>query len=91
MTRSQHTYFALMTLYEIEPQKFEEANENQKWKNAMQIEYDALIKNKTWELVPPPHNRNIINCRWIYKLKYDPQGNIDKYKERLMAKGFSQR
>jgi hypothetical protein len=79
-----------MTLYEIELQTFEEANINKNWKNVMQIEYNALIKNKIGELVLPPNNCKIINCHWISKIKYDPQGNIDKYKARLVAKGFSQ-
>jgi len=57
----------------------------------MNSEYDALLRNKTWHLVPPQPGRNIIDCKWIYKVKQKPDGSIDRYKARLVAKGFKQR
>jgi histone deacetylase 1/2 len=57
----------------------------------MSEEYDALMKNKTWRLVPPRHGTNIVDCRWIYKIKRKADGSIDRYKARLVAKGFKQR
>ena len=57
----------------------------------MEIKYDALMKNKTWHLVPPRLGRNIIDCKWVYKVKRDPDGKILKYKARLVAKGHAQR
>ena len=54
----------------------------------MNSEYDALLRNKTWHLVPPQPGRNIIDCKWIYKVKQKPDGSIDRYKARLVAKGF---
>jgi histone deacetylase 1/2 len=62
-----------------------------KWKNAMDEEYHALMKNQTWHLVPPRHGTNIIDCRWIYKVKHKADGSVDRYKARLVAKGFKQR
>ena len=56
----------------------------------MQDEYDALIKQGTWSLVPPPENHNIVGCKWVYKLKTHSDGSIARYKAKLVAKGFHQ-
>ena len=60
------------------------------WKAAMEKEYDSLMENHTWTLVPPPPGRNIIQCKWVYRIKYTSTGTIDKYKAHLVAKGYSQ-
>jgi histone deacetylase 1/2 len=57
----------------------------------MQVEFDALIKNKTWRLVPPSKGKNIIDCKWVFKIKRKSDGSIERYKARLVAKGFKQR
>ena len=54
-------------------------------------ECDALIKNNTWHLVPPKKGSNVIDCKWVYKIKRKSDGSIDRYKARLVAKGFKQR
>jgi histone deacetylase 1/2 len=64
---------------------------NPKWKAAMDAEYDALIKKKTWHLVPPKKGCNIIGCKWVWKIKRKANGTIDKYKGRLVAKEYKQR
>lgn len=72
-----------------EPSTFEEAEkseEKDKWKKAMDEEYDALIKHKTWKLVPRPVDKNIVSVKWIFRIKND-----GRYKARLVARGFSQR
>ena len=57
----------------------------------MQNEYDSLIKNKTWELVEFPKGKNMVNNKWVYKTKFTSNGSIEKHKERLVAKGYSQK
>jgi hypothetical protein len=57
----------------------------------MADEYGALLCNKTWRPVPPQPGRNLINCKWVYKVKHKVDGTIDRYKARLVAKGFKQR
>ena len=57
----------------------------------MDEEFVALIKNRTWHLVPPARGRNIIDCKWVYKVKRKSDGTINRYKARLVAKGFKQR
>jgi hypothetical protein len=56
----------------------------------MQDEYDALLRQGTWSLVPPPQNHNIVGCKWVYKLKTHSDGSLARYKARLVAKGFHQ-
>jgi hypothetical protein len=61
------------------------------WKEAMDVEYSALIKNGTWRLVPPRKGINIIDCKWVYKVKLKVDGTLDKHKAHLVAKGYKQR
>jgi hypothetical protein len=58
---------------------------------AMDEEHRALIQNGTWHLVPPPRGKNVIDCKWVYKIKRKANGDIERYKARLVAKGFKQR
>ena len=60
------------------------------WEIATQEEYDLLMKNETWEVVPRPANRNIITSRWVFKHKRDEMGKIVRFKARIVARGFSQ-
>jgi hypothetical protein len=54
----------------------------------MDAEIQALQHNNTWRLVPPIKGANVIDCRWVYKIKRKSDGSIDRYKARLVAKGF---
>lgn len=58
---------------------------------AMKVEYEALMKNETWDLVPYPNEKNVIGNKWIYKVKFNSIEDIEKYKARLMAKDFAQK
>nr|GEU31563.1 ribonuclease H-like domain-containing protein [Tanacetum cinerariifolium] len=60
------------------------------WYRAMLDEYNALIKNKTWILVPRPHNVNIVRCLWLFWHKHNADGSLNHYKARLVANGSSQ-
>jgi len=57
----------------------------------MQSEYDFLVASKTWELVKFPDGRRPITARWIFKVKQKADGTIDRYKARLVVRGFSQK
>ncbi|XP_071685020.1 uncharacterized mitochondrial protein AtMg00810-like [Lolium perenne] len=61
------------------------------WRSAMELEYQALMKNGMWTLVPPRSGINIIDCKWAFKVKTHADGSIERYKARLVAKGFKQR
>ena len=73
-----------------EPLNYHAASKHSHWVQAMQDEYSALIRNRTWSLVPRPSNRPIIGYRWIYKTKLSLTGHVDRFKARLVAKGFHQ-
>jgi len=74
---------------DFEPTSFKEVASHDKWKESMQMEYYALIKNETWKLVDPPLGTKPIGCKWVYNNKYKVDGSLDKHKARLVAKGFS--
>jgi hypothetical protein len=74
-----------------EPTSVDEALRDRRWVAAMDSEHQALLENKTWHLVPPPKGKNIIDCKWVYKIKKKADGMVDRYKSRLIAKGFNQR
>ncbi|RVW31560.1 Retrovirus-related Pol polyprotein from transposon RE1 [Vitis vinifera] len=57
----------------------------------MDDELATLARNCTWVLVPPPSNQNIVGCKWVFRIKRNPDGSISRYKARLVAKGFHQR
>ncbi|KAK1610562.1 hypothetical protein QYE76_034235 [Lolium multiflorum] len=57
---------------------------------AMDEEFQALQKNNTWRLVPPESGVNIIDSKWVFKVKKHADGSIERYKARLVAKGFKQ-
>jgi histone deacetylase 1/2 len=74
-----------------EPRNLSAALTDPHWRAAMQEEYNALMENKTWTLVPSSSNKNLIDCKWVYRIKHRADGTIDRYKARLVAKGFKQR
>ena len=77
-----------------EPKTYEEAVNSSKakyWKQAMQGEVDSLENNKTWTFVDKkPQDKNVLPGRWVYKVNYSADGDVDKYKARYVAKGFAQ-
>ncbi|CAL9216542.1 unnamed protein product, partial [Arabidopsis halleri] len=60
------------------------------WNNAMKEEHHALIKRRTWDLVPRPPATNIIRSMWLFRHKFDADGKLSRYKARLVANGKSQ-
>uniref|UniRef100_A0A2N9GXD4 Integrase catalytic domain-containing protein n=1 Tax=Fagus sylvatica TaxID=28930 RepID=A0A2N9GXD4_FAGSY len=56
----------------------------------MQAKMDALQANQTWELVPLPSGEKTVGCKWVFTMKYLADGSVDRYKVRLVAKGFTQ-
>ena len=72
------------------PSSFEEAVQEPTWVDAMVEEYDSIVRNNAWEIVPRPVGKSVVGSRWIYKVKQDADGSIEKYKARFFAWGFSQ-
>nr|GEV65344.1 ribonuclease H-like domain-containing protein [Tanacetum cinerariifolium] len=61
------------------------------WKKAMLDEYNALITNGTWVLVPRPSNVNVVRFMWLFKHKFHADGSLRRYKARLVANECSHR
>ena len=77
----------------LEPNTIHDAlncEHSSQWKEALRSEYESLIKNKTWDLVPRPKNTNIVGNRWVFKEKRNSDGSIDRFKARFCAQGFTQ-
>ncbi|KAH9705857.1 hypothetical protein KPL70_012031 [Citrus sinensis] len=77
-----------------EPSTFHEALNSSDvalWMTAMQEEIETLHKNKTWELVPLPHGRKAIGNKWVYKIKRDGNDQVERYRARLVVKGYAQK
>jgi hypothetical protein len=56
----------------------------------MQEEYDSFMINNTWTLVPLPVGRKPVSCKWVFKIKQGANGKVERYKAKLVAKGFTQ-
>ena len=86
-------HFAHQAVKIEEPLTIKEAlssNYSKEWKEATDAEYASLLENHTWDLVELPEGR-ATGCKWVLKLKYDSQGNVDRFKGRLVAQGYSQK
>jgi hypothetical protein len=77
-------------IHEVEPTSFEQVVGNLKWDNAMDEEMATLDVNVTWELVTLPKDKKSIGCKWVYKIKHNADGFVNRYKTRLVAKGYAQ-
>ena len=79
---------------ESEPKTYQEAvtsSEGPQWKEAIKNEVESILQNHTWELVDLPPGSKPLGYRWIFKRKMKPDGSIDKYKARLVIKGYRQK
>lgn len=77
-----------------EPQNLEEAllsPQSDEWIQAVEEELNNLERLNTWKVVEPPMSKNCIDSKWIFKLKHDENGQIARYKARLVARGFTQK
>ena len=59
------------------------------WKEAVQSEMDSIMSNGTWEVVDRPYGCKPMGCKWVFKKKLRPDGTIEKYKVRFVAKGYT--
>ncbi|KAK3034893.1 hypothetical protein RJ639_033256 [Escallonia herrerae] len=84
----------LLSLYSYlpieEPSCFTHAVKDPKWRAATADEFNALLANDTWVLVPHDPTKNLVGSKWIYKVKLNSDGSIERFKARLVARAFTQ-
>jgi hypothetical protein len=78
-------------ILEKDPTCFEEAIQKKEWSYAMTEEYQSIINNDLWEIVPIPKSKDVVSSKWLFKIKHVVDGSIKKYKARFVARGFSQK
>lgn len=81
---------ATVNTMDTEPTCYSEAIKHADWRAAMNTEFDALLQNGTWTLIPSPPAANILGSKWVYRIKRKADGSIKRFKARLVAKGFNQ-
>ena len=54
-------------------------------------EYNSILTNDVWDVVPRPQGKSVVTSKWIYKVKFSADGNVGKCKARFVARGFSQK
>lgn len=74
-----------------EPRTIHQALKSDRWRKAATTEFDAMIQNRTWDLVPPHPSQNVVTSRWLFTTKYLANGEVDRPKGRLVARGFNER
>ena len=83
-TRSFSRYVALLCDFiDKEPSNYEEVAERKEWKDAMIEEYQSIIKNDVWNVVPRPEGKSVVTSKWIYKIKYAADSSIEKINQDL--------
>jgi hypothetical protein len=91
--RYSQIHVLLASRHISEPRSYKAAMQSPErsfWKTAADSEYHSLIENGTWTLVPPPVGRKILSCRWVWAIKYKGTGEIERYKARLVIRGYMQ-
>ena len=86
----RHCAFLATVTAGVEPSSFTEAVKDKKWRDAMKKEIQALEDNETWTVESLPPGKRAINCKWVYKIKYNADGTIERYKARLVILGNKQ-
>eukprot|EP00253_Pinus_taeda_P019097 PITA_19097 len=71
-------------------ESYAKAARHPSWESAMEEEYNSLLENQTWDLVPLPLGRKLVRCKWVYRTKSATDGQITRQKSKLVAKGFQQ-
>ena len=89
-TRSLEEIYQRSNVAVCEPENYEDAQMNPAWQEAMKEEIHMIEKNHTWELVDRPADKNIIGVKWIFRTKLNADSSINKFKARLVVKGYAQ-
>jgi len=86
----KHKAFTSAISFFFKPKSYKQVSSIPHWENAMTNEIKALEKNQTNYLVILPQNKSAIGCEWVYKVKFQVDGSVERYKAKLVAKGYTQ-
>ena len=75
----------MCNLVNSKPICFEEATKKKEWMDVVIEEYQSIIKNDVWDVVPRPREKSVVYSKWIFKTKHSIDGSIEKYKARFVA------
>ena len=89
LSKGYKSYICAITLHP-EPTLFTQAKKFDEWLKAMNEELIALENTKTWEICSLPPGKHAIGCKWVYKVKLNADGTLERCKARLVAKGYTQ-
>ena len=64
--------------------------QKKEWSKAVGLEFGSIRDKKTYALVDLPKGRKALGCKWVFDVKYQTDGSIDRYKARLVVQGFKQ-
>lgn len=87
---SDHRHFINALDSSVKPASYTQAVQHKHWVDEMNKELTALESNHTWTLVHLPPGKKVVGCKWVYKVKFHADGTIERYKSRLVAKGYTQ-
>ncbi|GKE77345.1 ribonuclease H-like domain-containing protein [Tanacetum coccineum] len=74
-----------------EPKSYTEASAYPRWIDVMNLEIEALNRNGTWIITNLPTRRKAIGCKWVYKVKCKSNEEVERFKARLVSKGYNQK
>ncbi|CAN0917564.1 Retrovirus-related Pol polyprotein from transposon TNT 1-94, partial [Linum grandiflorum] len=81
---------AFTTHLDTKPRNIEEAMQIPEWRQAVLDEIAALESNGTWKIVTLPQGKRTVDCKWLFTIKYKADDSVERYKARLVARGFTQ-
>jgi len=86
---NNHKHFVFSISSIVEPKTYVQAVKHENWRKAMDDEINALVQTETWEFADLPIGKQTVGCKWVYKSKHKDGGSINRFKSRLVAKGFT--
>ncbi len=81
----------MRNMIQVDPHTFEEVVKENFWKDDMAKEYNSIMNNDVWDVVPRLKGKFMVTSKWLFKIKHGIDGSIEKYNARFVARGFSQK